>query len=164
MLDSPGVYGVPRPASNISPQTESLNLRASQACVACRKQKRKCDKQLPSCSLCVRMNRPCDYSDSTPTPNADDFALLRQKVTDLESKLESRDTPWGRTNNIGGGRAYGSSPDKLSPCDQPSTFPPMFLLDSEIFRVILLFLRLKSTLVSQQRYHSFEYQYKQDIG
>lgn len=138
MLDSPGVYGAPRTASNNPPPRESLSLRASQACVACRKQKRKCDKQLPSCTLCVRMNRPCDYSDSTPTPNADDFALLRQKVTDLESKLESRDTPWGRTNTLGGGRSYGPSPDKGSPADQPSAFPPMFLLDSEIFKVIKL--------------------------
>ncbi|ETN37564.1 uncharacterized protein HMPREF1541_07186 [Cyphellophora europaea CBS 101466] len=135
MLDSPGVYGVrPHSSNDPSPPTEHRGLRAAQACVACRKQKRKCDKQLPLCSLCSRMGRSCDYSDSTPTPNADDFAMLRQKVTDLEAKLESRDTPWGRTNVIGGGRSYISSPDQSLPPEQSSSFPPMFLLDSEIFK------------------------------
>ena len=61
--------------------------------------------------------------------------MLRQKVTDLEAKLESRDTPWGRTNVIGGGRSYISSPDQSLPPEQSSSFPPMFLLDSEIFKV-----------------------------
>lgn len=135
---SPGVYGVP-PSSNFAPlqpriQQGSVGLRASQACVACRKQKRKCDKKLPLCSLCSRMSRSCDYTDNTPTPNADDFALLRQKVMDLEAKLESRGTPWGRTNTIVSGSNHSQSPDKHWPPEQASSFPSMFLLDSEIFK------------------------------
>lgn len=33
------------------------------ACVACRRLKRKCNKALPSCSLCTRVGRTCDYQD-----------------------------------------------------------------------------------------------------
>ncbi|KAH8435298.1 Zn(II)2Cys6 transcription factor [Aspergillus melleus] len=33
----------------------------SQACIPCRKQKRKCDKLFPVCSLCKRLNKSCSY-------------------------------------------------------------------------------------------------------
>lgn len=42
---------------------------ASQACRACRRLKRKCAKTLPACSLCVRLGKQCDYSDSMPIDN-----------------------------------------------------------------------------------------------
>ncbi|PLB50136.1 hypothetical protein P170DRAFT_508355 [Aspergillus steynii IBT 23096] len=38
----------------------------SQACIRCRKQKRKCDKLVPVCSLCKRLNKSCSY----PAPDA----------------------------------------------------------------------------------------------
>jgi hypothetical protein len=139
MIDGPNVYGHAPPSSSVSSglsaHREPISLRASQACIACRKQKRKCDKQLPACSLCSRMSRECDYSGAEPTPNADDFALLRQKVSELESKLEARDTPWGRSSTIGGVR-FGASPSTSSVSDAaPSIFPTMFFLDTEIFQV-----------------------------
>src|SRR3954447_26902185 len=61
--------------------------KANQACMSCRKQKRKCSKTLPSCQLCERMNRSCDYSDSTPPPTSDDYNALRQKIMELESRI-----------------------------------------------------------------------------
>lgn len=61
--------------------------RAPQACLSCRKQKRKCNKGIPACSLCERMNRPCDYSDALPAPTSDDFMALRQRLAELEGRL-----------------------------------------------------------------------------
>ncbi|KAK3362698.1 hypothetical protein B0T25DRAFT_586894 [Lasiosphaeria hispida] len=64
--------------------------KASQACISCRKQKRKCDKTLPMCSLCGRMGRPCDYSDgSPPVPTADDLASLHTRLAELEQRLRN---------------------------------------------------------------------------
>lgn len=75
--------------SNVSNvNSESLAApKASQACLSCRRQKRRCDKKLPACSLCERMSRPCDYSDASPAPTAEDFNALRQKLTELEGRL-----------------------------------------------------------------------------
>jgi hypothetical protein len=61
--------------------------KANQACLSCRKQKRKCSKTLPACTLCARMNRHCDYSDATPPPTSEDFHALRMKLLELESRL-----------------------------------------------------------------------------
>ncbi|XMA18390.1 hypothetical protein WAI453_011181 [Rhynchosporium graminicola] len=66
---------------------------AGQACLSCKKQKRKCDKALPACALCNRMNRACDYSDAAPTPTSDDFNALKMKVMQLESSLHGRHQP-----------------------------------------------------------------------
>ncbi|PQE03212.1 fungal specific transcription factor protein [Rutstroemia sp. NJR-2017a BBW] len=63
--------------------------RASQACATCRKQKRKCSKDLPQCALCKRMGRICDYSDSSPAPTSDDFNALRTRVIELEGRLNA---------------------------------------------------------------------------
>ncbi|KAK3496721.1 uncharacterized protein B0T23DRAFT_401968 [Neurospora hispaniola] len=61
--------------------------KASQACINCRKQKRKCDKSVPSCGLCARMNRQCDYSDSSSVPTATDVAALQARLAELENRL-----------------------------------------------------------------------------
>lgn len=106
--------------------------RAPQACVACRKQKRRCDKALPNCSLCRRMSRPCDYSDTTPnpSPNADDFAAMRQKIADLEARLEARrDMGWHEPM-----KSVSRSP--VNPCSpSEGADPPAapFFLDAEVF-------------------------------
>ncbi|RFU26774.1 hypothetical protein B7463_g9567, partial [Scytalidium lignicola] len=124
--------------------------RAHQACMSCRKQKRKCNKALPACSLCERMNRPCDYSEVTPPPTHEDFNALRMKLLDLESRL---------TGANGGGAAlnppiaYPATPgsvgiptDTLGPPvgfsalqESPwqgiqNTFPVIAFLDGETFR------------------------------
>ena len=139
MLDPPfpGLYGTARPSYG-TPITEdsvlaSMNLRAAQACIACRKQKRRCDKALPSCSLCHRMGRGCDYSDSTPTPNADDFALLKKKVIDLEAKLDAQNINFGKSSSLGSRGSDLSAHGSTTP-DVISTFPSMFFLEGEMFQ------------------------------
>ena len=79
------------------------------------------------------MARGCDYSDSTPTPNADDFALLRKKVTDLEARLESQNTAFGRSSSLGS-RGLDLSSRESPGANQISTFPSMFFLDGEMFQ------------------------------
>lgn len=142
MVDLPGVYGPPNTdIANGSGPTDYDNgdrygLRASQACTACRKMKRKCSKELPTCSLCSRMNRECDYSDSIPMPTAEEFIALRQKVADLESKLEAKNTPWGTRGTLATFRPDQSTDPARG--QAPSVFPSIFLLDSEMYRVCCL--------------------------
>lgn len=131
-IDPPGVYGTKDTVAIAAAHDSSLlHLRAAQACIACRKQKRKCDKALPSCSLCSRMSRSCDYSDSTPTPNADDFAVLRQKVADLEAKLEAKNGQFARASPFGHQRNGNMETNNQN--GHSSTFPTLFFLDAEIF-------------------------------
>jgi hypothetical protein len=133
---------------------------APQACSSCRKQKRKCDKQLPACSLCQRIGRICDYSaDSHATlPSPEEFAALRDQVTNLEQLLRSTAqnsngsllssngsaaTPNGSNSNgsITGSLnlSSGSSPAALPTPGQssmypnPAAFPSLFFLDSNAF-------------------------------
>jgi len=41
------------------------NNLARQACAACKRQKRKCTRELPACQLCRKSRRPCDYPTET---------------------------------------------------------------------------------------------------
>ncbi|KAK4190477.1 hypothetical protein QBC35DRAFT_489655 [Podospora australis] len=72
--------------------------KAQQACVSCRKQKRKCDKTLPTCGLCARMARPCDYTADTAQPppgstaTASELATLQARLNELESRLNISST------------------------------------------------------------------------
>ncbi|EME46578.1 hypothetical protein DOTSEDRAFT_70550 [Dothistroma septosporum NZE10] len=122
---------------------------ASQACSSCRKQKRKCDKQMPHCGLCQRIGRPCDYSADAPPqmPSADDFEALRQKVMALESLLSRAVNSPISSGALDLSNAFASLNNDQSPADLlspsrapppaswpgPSTFPSMFFLDSDAF-------------------------------
>ncbi|CZR55060.1 related to Zn(II)Cys6 transcriptional activator [Phialocephala subalpina] len=90
------LYGSPNGQALPEPQVP----KAPQACMSCRKQKRKCSKTLPACALCDRMNRHCDYSDASPPPTSEDFNALQMKVMELESRL----------NGGGGGMMSQPSP------------------------------------------------------
>ncbi|KAK3354090.1 fungal-specific transcription factor [Lasiosphaeria hispida] len=63
--------------------------RSQQACVACRNQKRKCDKLLPKCSLCTRTGRACEYASVTPRAPAN-LEALQTRLSELEDRLGSR--------------------------------------------------------------------------
>ena len=134
-------------------QQAGANL-APQACTACRKQKRKCDKILPSCSLCQRIGRPCDYRPEAgpPAPSPEDFAALRQQVSDLEQLLRAglepstTPAPTNEQNSSNGSMnslpmSNGNSPPSnnlLSPAGSylwsgPTAFPSLYFLDSNAF-------------------------------
>ena len=114
-------------------------------------QKRKCDKRFPTCSLCLRIGRACDYTAETHsgTPSQEEFAALREQVSNLEQLLRSTNSSTGSilTNGSSSGDASigvlsGSngttpahvySPNHASSWPGPSSFPPLFFLDSNAF-------------------------------
>ena len=90
-------YFVVKNLSVMATALERLASRADQACGACKKQKRRCDRAVPECSLCRRTGRVCGYNDAPdppPTPAA--FAALQKRLSELEERLN---TP---PNNFGG--------------------------------------------------------------
>jgi hypothetical protein len=111
-----------------SPRDDSSNSRAHQACGSCRKQKRKCDKALPACSLCMRLGRACNYSDAPGAPSSassEDFVELRHKVQELEARLESKQA----------GNGTGVLSSNLRPNQFVlNAFPAVFFFDSEIYQ------------------------------
>ncbi|TKA79555.1 hypothetical protein B0A55_02741 [Friedmanniomyces simplex] len=132
---------------------------APQACASCRKQKRRCDKQLPFCSLCVRIGRPCDYTEDSrgQAPSPEEFTALRQEVEELKNLLAAgRVPPSAQTSNGSGNGSNGrsghqssegsySNDDSLAnnishygnqqqqPAWPGSTFPSLYFLDSNAF-------------------------------
>ncbi|PQE29742.1 fungal specific transcription factor domain-containing protein [Rutstroemia sp. NJR-2017a WRK4] len=118
--------------------------RASQACATCRKQKRKCSKDLPQCALCKRMGRICDYSDSSPAPTSDDFNALRTRVIELEGRLNAGNSmahtpPFATPSSLANGadgmpaqqvQAYSTAPQQDSAWHTiQNRFPAIAVLD-----------------------------------
>ncbi|KAH0542646.1 hypothetical protein FGG08_002969 [Glutinoglossum americanum] len=77
------------------------------------------------------MGRTCDYSDTTASPTPEDFQYLRQKVQELEERLQnqSRHTSVPRsitmTDDAGGVAIGGNS--------IPSIYAPFLFLDSDAY-------------------------------
>lgn len=63
--------------------------RAKVACLECRKRKKKCDQQLPSCSSCLKKHKVCEYSVSRRTkPATQNYAKsLLNRIALLEKQL-----------------------------------------------------------------------------
>lgn len=127
------------PGSNIDLNGPRANL----SCSTCRRQKRRCDKALPSCSLCTRMNRACDYSAPTSTPTSEDFNVLRQKLLDLESRLNGNDgqsinesSPYTPATTLSGASENAPPPGSVFLQQDPAysniqnRFPPIAFLDT----------------------------------
>jgi len=122
--------------------------KAPQACMTCRKQKRKCSKTLPACTLCERMNRHCDYSDSSPPPTSEDFNALRMKLMELESRLNggpaiiNPPTPFATpsSSNLSGSEVPGAQVSTFSAPQEnpwqavPNRFPAIAFLDNESYK------------------------------
>lgn len=126
---------------------------APQACGSCRKQKRRCDKQLPTCSLCLRIGRNCGYSAETQTnqPSPEEFAALKDQVASLEQLLRTTTQSSGSLQSGTNGTPNGSSsnssnslngnspaslllsPGQPPPWTGPASFPSLFFLDSNAF-------------------------------
>lgn len=120
---------------------EPVQPKAPQACVTCKKQKRKCDKVLPHCGLCSRMQRHCDYTEQTPAPTAEDINALRMKLVELEAKVNGGNmhAPYGSMPNHGSEYMQSQIPAYVDPQESPfnnvhNKFPVMAVLDNEIFR------------------------------
>ncbi|CZR66656.1 uncharacterized protein PAC_16557 [Phialocephala subalpina] len=57
-------------------------MKADQACKECRRRKSKCNRGIPTCSLCIRYRRHCLYEKHSRTP------LTRKHLTEVEERLE----------------------------------------------------------------------------
>lgn len=137
------LYGAPTPNG-----AEYQGPKANQACLSCRKQKRKCNKALPACALCERMQRNCDYSDATPPPTSDDFNALRLKVMELESSLNGRGSlmsqpaqyPTPSSGSLNTGDTHGHPGPEYTPPREvlwhgiQNRFPAIAFLDSDTFK------------------------------
>jgi hypothetical protein len=121
--------------------------KAPQACMSCRKQKRKCSKTLPACALCTRMNRHCDYSDASPPPTSEDFHALQMKVMELEARWSgaggatSQPSPYPTPSSsaLAGSEGLAQVPVYSPAQDIPwqgvqNRFPAIAFLDSESFK------------------------------
>ncbi|PNP76103.1 hypothetical protein FNYG_10661 [Fusarium nygamai] len=65
-----------------------MTTRSEQACKTCKKQKRRCDKALPECSLCKRTQRLCQYGIAADfQPTASDWSLMQARLSELENRL-----------------------------------------------------------------------------
>ncbi|KAF5250248.1 hypothetical protein FANTH_4525 [Fusarium anthophilum] len=65
-----------------------MTTRSDQACKACKKQKRRCDKALPECSLCKRTQRLCEYGIAADfQPSASDWSTMKARLSELENRL-----------------------------------------------------------------------------
>lgn len=54
--------------------------RAEQSCASCKRLKRRCSKDLPTCLLCSRVGRRCDYSIGPVTPTRSDPGSSNARV------------------------------------------------------------------------------------
>ncbi|KAL4911364.1 hypothetical protein BDW74DRAFT_172828 [Aspergillus multicolor] len=61
---------------------------ADRACIPCRKNKRRCDKQLPTCGTCRRVGRDCDYSvENEPNDLQRRVQQLERTVSQLSGRI-----------------------------------------------------------------------------
>ncbi|XXH05392.1 kynurenine 3-monooxygenase, mitochondrial precursor [Hypoxylon texense] len=99
-----------------------------------RKLKRKCPKELPACSLCLRLDKRCEYPPRVRDSNGGD---IRESSTSSRSPITNGEIEIDRHNLQSSG---GSQSEELveSPRAANSahrnidTFPAIFFLDSEV--------------------------------
>lgn len=108
---------------------------ASQACVACKRQKRRCDKRLPQCSLCLRTSRTCDYADTPkPPPTAADLETLQARLTELEERLGSITEPDSLSATAGISSSSSLATEPIGPNREPTSFPSALFLDIDCYK------------------------------
>lgn len=111
---------------------------ASLACSSCRKQRRRCTRELPACLLCRRLGKACEYSESlTPRSVQDELTYLRNQVAELEHRLaEVQSSPNSSTTLTVASWTHDplSSSSAESAPQLHHDFPAAFFLDSEAFQ------------------------------
>lgn len=150
---SNGVRDTPKldEAYEISASAAQNGELALHACSSCKKQKRKCTKELPKCFLCARMSRECNYEDScSPTPSP--AQLLQARVRELEQELvrqqEQHEAQIFRNKQFDGSN-YAARQIQLNPFER---FPASFFLDHEIFEEARLTIPQPSLHIPQEVY------------
>ncbi|KAH8816007.1 hypothetical protein F5884DRAFT_774550 [Xylogone sp. PMI_703] len=93
---------------------------AVQVCLSCKSQKRKCDKTLPQCQPCARMNRLCVYTNVDPAVSdiKNGYQELSQRIQELEGRLDRPQYNVTSSSNV----------------SHTTSFPFAFFLDAEVFQ------------------------------
>ncbi|VUC26603.1 unnamed protein product [Clonostachys rosea] len=99
---------------------------AQRACSTCRKQKRKCTRELPECSLCLKHGRRCDYDEAIPAPDVQQPPCSHPHLSPY-SASNTHASPF---------RSNGSSQDLALPLLAQSKFPASFFLDHDAFQLL----------------------------
>lgn len=112
--------------------------KAPQACLSCRTQKRKCDKALPTCGLCVRVKRTCNYSfEPSSSSRLEEFLSLQRKVRHLEAQREGQSTygsPISSTSWRSSSKTRSSSLNGVEDTEQEThVTSSVFFLDGAAF-------------------------------
>ncbi|KAH8886426.1 hypothetical protein GQ53DRAFT_694802 [Thozetella sp. PMI_491] len=98
--------------------------RASQACGACRRLKRRCTKELPACSLCTRLGKACQYTLSPAQSDPDE--LDREALIAMIRQLKERIPESQRGTSVD----TPTVPAVIPPASV-SRFPSAFFIDPE---------------------------------
>lgn len=106
---------------------------APHACQTCRRQKRRCTKELPRCSLCVRLSRECNYTDIS-LPTSDDVQTLQARVAELEAQLADQRSEGGSSASTTFTPQTQSALARNVNTNPLHKFPAVFFLDFEIFQ------------------------------
>lgn len=109
--------------------------KAPHACSPCRKKKKACDKNFPSCSSCVRLHRDCSY-DSGLVLDVGSLESLNQRLTKLEDEMSEHRAicEEGRRVNPVNKSTFSSQQSQDATVYGSSTFPSTFFLDINVFR------------------------------
>ncbi|KAL7931889.1 fungal-specific transcription factor domain-containing protein [Trichoderma chlorosporum] len=91
---------------------------ASQACQACRRLKRKCTREAPTCALCYRLGKTCEYAETAASDST-----ISTRLGHIERLLHVDEVSPSRT-------FPGTSPAAFFP-RTAEAFPLPFFLDSE---------------------------------
>ncbi|KAG2141400.1 uncharacterized protein EDB93DRAFT_1252543 [Suillus bovinus] len=83
-------------------------LQRGKACIACRRRKVKCDGTRPTCSQCVRGNRPddCEYTDGQGRSRTN---MLEQEISRLQARIQELEHPENTTPAVALHHPYSSS-------------------------------------------------------
>lgn len=100
-------------------------LQRGKACIACRRRKVRCDGTRPTCSQCIRGNRPddCEYTDGQGRPRTH---MLEQEITRLQARIQELENPEHTTPAVALHHPY-SSPDVPQGSFVPFGFQPSYI-------------------------------------
>ena len=103
---------------------------APRACSTCRKQKRKCNREFPACSLCLKNGRSCDYGGSSLASTGSSAANPLSAMEELSSPSpvsNQHTTQFGSPSS----RPILGAPSWMRPETQIS-----FFLDHDAFQLL----------------------------
>jgi hypothetical protein len=119
----------------MSAALETLPSKADQACGACKKQKRRCDKSLPECSLCSRTGRPCTYGISPQQPpTAEEFSALQARLEGLEDRLSSSWRESSSNTSFSGAGFVADSDRAIASSGSPTLITSALFLDIDSYK------------------------------